>query len=211
MREKEAHWYIWSSLLSYLLFNFEWHVRFIAKEGFQCWWHCVVLFLIVWCQLIFEMACLHWEEKGKSFWLTGYLFSKRQDLEFASSIKWLLLKFTASSKTWIEKDVFSSCHEHGSKKKFWVPKRNWTSDLHILRSDALSLSHGDSTASSVYYKVHMTRVLHTARISNVNRISFYIFLLSSKLIISLKTWIAIHWSVKLCEIICSFLEHETFL
>ena len=44
--------------------------------------------------------------------------------------------------------------------------RNRTSDL--LRCDALPLSHRDSTASEVYYKVHMTRVLHTARISNVD-------------------------------------------
>ena len=29
------------------------------------------------------------------------------------------------------KDVFSSCHERGTKKKFWVPMRNRTSDLRI--------------------------------------------------------------------------------
>ena len=40
--------------------------------------------------------------------------------------------------------------------------RKRTSDL---RSDALLLSHRDSTVSEVYYEVHMTRVLHTARIS----------------------------------------------
>ena len=33
---------------------------------------------------------------------------------------------------------FSSCHECGTKKKFWVPTRNWTSDLRIPRSDSLS-------------------------------------------------------------------------
>ena len=31
----------------------------------------------------------------------------------------------------IEKDVFSSCHERGTRKKFWVPMRNRTSDLRI--------------------------------------------------------------------------------
>ena len=36
----------------------------------------------------------------------------------------------------IEKDVFSSCHERETKKKFWFPMRNRTSDLRI--------SHGDS-------------------------------------------------------------------
>ena len=47
---------------------------------------------------------------------------------------------------------FSSCHERGTKKTFWVPMGNWTSDLRFTRSDALTLSHRDS--------------LHTTRISN---------------------------------------------
>ena len=50
--------------------------------------------------------------------------------------------------------------------------RNRTSDLWIPRSDALPLSHRDSTVSEVYYEVHMTRVLHTARISNVDSVMF---------------------------------------
>ena len=50
--------------------------------------------------------------------------------------------------------------------------RNQTSDLRIPRTDALSLSHRDSTVSEVYYEVHMTRVLHTARISNVDSVMF---------------------------------------
>ena len=41
----------------------------------------------------------------------------------------------------IEKDVFSSCHERGTKR---VPMRNRLSDLRILRSDALPLSYRDS-------------------------------------------------------------------
>ena len=45
--------------------------------------------------------------------------------------------------------------------------RNGTSDLRIPRSDALPLSHKDSTMSEVYYEVHLTRILHTARISSV--------------------------------------------
>ena len=40
------------------------------------------------------------------------------------------------------------------------------------RSDALPLSHRDSSVSEVYYEVHMTHVLHTARISNVDRVMF---------------------------------------
>ena len=50
--------------------------------------------------------------------------------------------------------------------------RNQTSDLRIPRTDALSLSHRDSTVSEVYYEVHITRVLHTARISNVDSVMF---------------------------------------
>ena len=49
---------------------------------------------------------------------------------------------------------------------------NRTSDLWIPRSDALPLSHRDSAVSEVYYEVHMTRVLHTARISNVDSVMF---------------------------------------
>ena len=50
--------------------------------------------------------------------------------------------------------------------------KNQTSGLRIPRSDALPLSHRDSTVSEVYYEVHMTRVLHTARISNVDSVMF---------------------------------------
>ena len=50
--------------------------------------------------------------------------------------------------------------------------RNRTSDLRIPRSNALSVSHRDSMVSEVYYEVHMTRVLHTARISNVDSVMF---------------------------------------
>ena len=88
-----------------------------------------------------------------------------------------------------------------NKNKFWVPMRNWTSDLQIPYSDVLPLSHRKSTVSKVYHQVHMTHVLHTAGISNVDSImgnfflcptlvtrwkrSFSIFLPSSKLTISL--------------------------
>ena len=49
---------------------------------------------------------------------------------------------------------------------------NRTSDLRILLSDALRLSHRDSMVSEVSYEVHMIRVLHTVRISNVDRVMF---------------------------------------
>ena len=52
------------------------------------------------------------------------------------------------------------------------PMRNRTSDLRIPHSNTLPLSHRDSTVSEAYYKVHMTRVLHTDRISNVDSVMF---------------------------------------
>ena len=50
--------------------------------------------------------------------------------------------------------------------------RNRISDLRIPRSDALPLSHRDSTVSEVYYGVYIKRVPHTARISNVDSVMF---------------------------------------
>ena len=50
--------------------------------------------------------------------------------------------------------------------------RNRTSDPQIPYFDALSPSHRVSTMSEVYYEVHITRVLHTARISNVDSVMF---------------------------------------
>ena len=60
----------------------------------------------------------------------------------------------------------------GKRKKTWVPMRNWTSDLQILCSISVPLSHRDSMVGEVYYKVHMTCFQHTARISNVNSVKF---------------------------------------
>ena len=87
----------------------------------------------------------------------------------------------------IKKDVFSSCHERGTKKKFWVPTKNRTSDLRIPGSDALPLSHRDSTVSEVYYEVHMTRFLHTARISSLIPHEGSEFFLCSTLVTGRKT------------------------
>ena len=67
----------------------------------------------------------------------------------------------------IEKDVFffPSCHERGPIKKILSPHEE--SNLRCSNHWALV-----STASEVYYEVHMTRVLHTARISNVDSVMF---------------------------------------
>ena len=70
------------------------------------------------------------------------------------------------------KMVIWSCHERGTKKTFWVPMRSRTFDQRIPRSDALPLSHRDTTVSEVNYEVHMTHVLNTARIGNVDGVMF---------------------------------------
>ena len=44
--------------------------------------------------------------------------------------------------------------------------RNQTADIQILHSDALPLSQRDSTVSEVYYKVHMTCILHSVMFVN---------------------------------------------
>ena len=58
------------------------------------------------------------------------------------------------------------------KEKILSPVKNGTSDLWIPHSNALPLSHRDSTVSEVYHEVDMTPILHIARISNVDSIIF---------------------------------------
>ena len=76
------------------------------------------------------------------------------------------------SNSIIDERCFIRLVKRGTTKKFLVPTKNRTSDLRIPRSDALPLSHRDSMESEVYYEVHITRVLHTARISNVESVMF---------------------------------------
>ena len=58
------------------------------------------------------------------------------------------------------------------KENILGPHQEWNLRPSDLRSDVLALSHRDSAVSEVYYEVHMTRVLHTARISNVDSVMF---------------------------------------
>ena len=71
----------------------------------------------------------------------------------------------------MEKDVFRLVTSVG-QRKILSPHEESNLRPSDLRSDALPLSHRDSTVSEVYYEVHMTRVLHTARISNVDSVMF---------------------------------------
>ena len=52
---------------------------------------------------------------------------------------------------------FPSCNERGTEKKYGVPTRNRIQDLRIPRSDALPLSHRDSTVSEVYFLIEALR------------------------------------------------------
>ena len=57
-----------------------------------------------------------------------------------------------------EERCFSSCHELGTKKKFWVPMRNWTSDLRILHCDALPLSQNQSQSNLKTFRIWKSKV-----------------------------------------------------
>ena len=93
---------------------------------------------------------------------------------FLCQLLWYYLNQQTSYSNMLQdrERCFSSCHERGTKKKFWAAPRNQTSDSRIPRFNALPLSHRESTVSEVYYEVHTTRVLHTARISNVDSVLF---------------------------------------
>ena len=58
-----------------------------------------------------------------------------------------MVSFELTKKT---KYVFSSYHERGTKKQFWVLTRNRTSDFRFPRSDALPLSHSESVVSKPF-------------------------------------------------------------
>ena len=64
------------------------------------------------------------------------------------------------NKYGLEKDVFRLVTSMGRRKKILSP--HWESPQ----------TFGDSTVSDFYYEVHMTRVLHTAGISNVDSVMF---------------------------------------
>ena len=82
--------------------------------------------------------------------------------EISNHVKQLIYQercFFVLSQAWDNETILSS-HEELNLRP---------SDLH---SNALPLST-DSTVSEVYYEVQMTRVLHTARISNVDSRMFF--------------------------------------
>ena len=59
-------------------------------------------------------------------------------------------------------------------RKILSPREESNLRTSDLCSDALPLSHKDSLVSKVYYEVFITRVLHTARIRNVDSVMFLI-------------------------------------
>ena len=66
----------------------------------------------------------------------------------------------------IEKDGFCLVMSVGQRKNSESPGGIAPQTFGFLASDALPLSHRDSMVNEVYYKVHMTHILHTTGIRN---------------------------------------------
>ena len=116
--------------------------------------------------LLASVCTLKWHDVS---WQTLRLKCVIQRFE---DIKKLSMSIVCKHSSELEKDVFLSCHESGTRKNSESPWGIKPQTFGILSSDALPLSHRDSAVSEVYYEVHMTHVLHTTRISNVNSIMF---------------------------------------
>ena len=58
---------------------------------------------------------------------------------------------------------FSSCHKCGTKEKFQVPIRNGPSDLGILCSSALPLSHRYSIINKAIGKLSKLKIYHLSK------------------------------------------------
>ena len=63
----------------------------------------------------------------------------------------------------LKRDVFHLVTSMGQRQNSESPWGIKPQTLQILCSNALPLSHRDSMVSEVYYEVHITHVLHTAR------------------------------------------------
>ena len=72
----------------------------------------------------------------------------------------------------IEKYVFFVLSRAWDKEKILSPHEESNLRPSDVSYDALTQNDRDSSVSEVYYEVHMTRVLHTARISNVDSVMF---------------------------------------
>ena len=81
-----------------------------------------------------------------------------------------MLSFELSKE--IEKDVFHLVTSTGQRKKILSPHK----ELNLRPSDSMlqcsTTEPIETTVSEVYYEVHMTHVLHTARVGNVSSIMF---------------------------------------
>ena len=82
------------------------------------------------------------------------------------------LKLGTSNKKRVEKDVFCVFSRAWDKEKVLSPHEESSLRPSYSALRYLPLSHRDFTVSQVYYEVHMTRVIHTAKISNVHSVMF---------------------------------------
>ena len=132
---------------------------------FLFWGLCELRFKWNWCYL-------HWH------WCVSYFFPLL--IALSTGLFYCCTKCKLSllggglflSLTFLRKMFIRLVTSVGQRKR--VPTRNRTSDLRIPRSDALPLSHRDSTVSEVYYEVHMTRVL-TLLLFGLSSIVLYFF------------------------------------
>ena len=72
----------------------------------------------------------------------------------------LYVDFYARSILWRKMYFWLVTSAKQTKKKFWVPLGNQTSDLWISQSDALPLSHRDSMVSKAHYEVIYVHIQH---------------------------------------------------
>ena len=108
--------------------------------------------------LFFHPFWNHWWSL-QSDWLSAVRFLKE------SHCFCLPMRKRHWSKTTIRERCLSS--RAWNKEKILNPHQESNSDLRILRSDALPLSHRDYGEQDL-----MIRVLHAAKISNVNSVMF---------------------------------------
>ena len=101
------------------------------------------------------------------FFFSLFLISHHAGKLFLSIIG-MIMRITVS----ISREMFFFLSRAWDKEKILSPHEESNLRPSDLRSDALPLSHKDTSMSEVYYEVLMTRVLHTARISNVDSVMF---------------------------------------
>ena len=135
-----AFWFTFDSLLIYMCIDQAW-----GQDG----WILAEFFFFFFFAFLWTVTSQSSEKRKKKERCSypAVLTERAVWVWYSENKKWLVYFEKRERNRSVEKDFCSSCHERGTEKKFWVPMRNRTSDLRIPRSDALPLSHRDSTVS----------------------------------------------------------------